>query len=378
MAVRKVGLWTASIELIVVGVVVLLQVFHVVSWSVWEYLWPIFIIFFGVELLWTHYRYRDARIRLSGWGVTFVILLILLTVSIEGAHRADAFVRRYVGNPGVFVHSSMFGNGGNSSGPAVSTNIQGSQFVPSGISTIEVKLPYGHVNVQGSATSQLSYHAQLTALASDVPSSSALHREWTVTRVGNVLKLVWNAPYSMTIPYQDDTYIDVTAPKRLVGDVKVLDGGQMDIRGLAGVNLHVTNGTVAIADIRGNVDAQTTNGTLKISQVSGKVKANTINGIMSLRSIDGSIHSSSVNGVIRVQSEVEGAWDIRTGNGQIDLSVPRSTNATITATTGLGAVSGDIPWSQKSHKYGSATLGNGSNQIQLNATLGSINVYYGS
>jgi len=377
MAVRKVGLWTASIGLIVVGVVVLLQVFHVVSWSVWEYLWPIFIIFFGAELLWTFYRYRDTRIRLSGWGVVFVVLLILLSLGIEGAHRADAFVHRYVGNPGVFVHSNMFGSGGNSFGPTVSTNIQGSQPISSGISTIEVKFPYGHVDVYGSDTSKVSYHGQLTALVTNVPSSNALHSEWAVTRVGNVLQLIWDTPQTMTIPYRDPTFIDVTVPKRLAADVKVLDG-QMDIRGLSGVSLHVTNGKVAIADIRGNVNAQTTNATLKISQVTGKVKTNTVNGLVSLQSIGRSIHASSVNGLINVRSEVAGAWDVRTVNGQIDVSLPRSANATITATTGLGAVSGDIPWSQKSQKYGSATLGNGSEQIQLNASLGNISVQYGS
>jgi len=122
------------------------------------------------------------------------------------------------------------------------------------------------------------------------------------------------------------------------------------------------------------------NGSLEIAQVRGEVDANLVNGKLKAHDLAGRADLSTVNGSSEIQyrtlanvSEVK----ISAVNGSINLVLPSSPNAEFSASTVNGSIKSDFPIQVESGFVGrrmTGTLGSGGTRISLSNVNGSTHI----
>jgi hypothetical protein len=122
------------------------------------------------------------------------------------------------------------------------------------------------------------------------------------------------------------------------------------------------------------------NGSLNISQIIGEVSADLVNGKLTANDLAGRAKLSTVNGSVHAQYQsLNNVSEVRISsvNGSIDLKLPASPNAEISASTVNGGLSSDFPIQVQGkfmNHHMSGTLGNGGTRIDLNNVNGSSHI----
>jgi DUF4097 and DUF4098 domain-containing protein YvlB len=122
------------------------------------------------------------------------------------------------------------------------------------------------------------------------------------------------------------------------------------------------------------------NGALDVQRVSGEVNADLVNGKLRASDLTGTADLATVNGSVTANyTSLNNVREIKlkSVNGSVDLLLPQSPNADVSASTVNGAISTDFPLTVKGHWVGknmSGTLGSGGVHIELDNVNGSIHV----
>jgi DUF4097 and DUF4098 domain-containing protein YvlB len=122
------------------------------------------------------------------------------------------------------------------------------------------------------------------------------------------------------------------------------------------------------------------NGGLTVQKLSGEINANLVNGKVSASDLAGTADLATVNGSVEANyASLNNVHEIKlqSVNGRVELRLPQSPNAEVTASTVNGAISTDFPLTVKGRwvgKHMEGTLGNGGVKIELNNVNGSIHV----
>ena len=122
------------------------------------------------------------------------------------------------------------------------------------------------------------------------------------------------------------------------------------------------------------------NGSLNVQKISGEVSANLVNGKLRASDLAGTADLATVNGTVSANYEsLNNVREItlKSVNGAIDLQLPQSANANVSASNINGGISTDFPLTVKGHfgaKSMSGTLGSGGVQIELNNVNGNIHI----
>ncbi|MEP6963609.1 MAG: DUF4097 family beta strand repeat-containing protein, partial [Acidobacteriota bacterium] len=137
-----------------------------------------------------------------------------------------------------------------------------------------------------------------------------------------------------------------------------------DIEG--GLQLESHNGAVRAERILGNVRATTHNGGIRVVDVSGNAEFESHNGSINLSRVGGSVTGTTHNGGVELDltgSTFSGRrLDVTTHNGSINLGVPRSYSAHVSAETHHGGVNSDFPISVRGRI---PTKGEGNHEFDL-------------
>lgn len=103
------------------------------------------------------------------------------------------------------------------------------------------------------------------------------------------------------------------------------------------------DGSIVVRDVRGVVEADTADGLIRLVQVQGEVNARTGDGRISVSGRLSRVRARSGDGVINVQADEGSAtsndWDLATGDGTVELEIPRGFAAELDARTGDGRIS---------------------------------------
>lgn len=122
------------------------------------------------------------------------------------------------------------------------------------------------------------------------------------------------------------------------------------------------------------------NGALDVQRLSGEVNANLVNGKLRASDLAGTADLATVNGSVEANyTSLNNVREIKlkSVNGSVNLLLPQSPNADVSASTVNGSISTDFPLTVKGHWVGknmSGTLGSGGVHIELNNVNGSIHV----
>ncbi len=122
------------------------------------------------------------------------------------------------------------------------------------------------------------------------------------------------------------------------------------------------------------------NGSLDVQKLTGEIDANLVNGKLRASDLTGEADLATVNGTIEANyTSLTNVRDIKlkSVNGSIDLTLPPSPNAEVSASVVNGSITTDFPLTVKGHLVGKSlngTLGSGGLQIELSNVNGGIHL----
>lgn len=126
-------------------------------------------------------------------------------------------------------------------------------------------------------------------------------------------------------------------------------------------SVDLVNGEVGVDSLNNDVIVALVNGNIILREITGNVFANTVNG-----QVDGNLTLPR-----------QGVFDIKTVNGVVLLTIPKTTSAELSATVTNGSVNiSELPVQNmsSSNKKVQGRLGSGEGRITLKTTNGNINV----
>ncbi len=122
------------------------------------------------------------------------------------------------------------------------------------------------------------------------------------------------------------------------------------------------------------------NGSLEVTQFTGEITAKLVNGKVNVRDLTGRAELTSVNGAINANyTSLDNVQEIRlkSVNGSIDLGLPASPNADISASVVNGGITTDFPLQVHGRfmsRHLDGKLGNGGTRIELHNVNGGIRI----
>jgi DUF4097 and DUF4098 domain-containing protein YvlB len=160
------------------------------------------------------------------------------------------------------------------------------------------------------------------------------------------------------------------------------DDGHVQVDGLTGqIQVHTGDGHIEAHNLNGTLDFETNDGHIDMDRVSGSLRARTGDGHMSIQGrFDGlNVETGDGHVTLRVEdgSTIKQSWSVRSGDGSIQLELPRSLAADLDASTGDGTVRVNLAeagamQTDKERHHVSAKLGGGGRQLTVRTGDGGI------
>jgi len=198
---------------------------------------------------------------------------------------------------------------------------------------------------------------QLTADVSVTPRRIRIESVYPKReKVVGIWDLIGRGVRSLNIHY----YVQV--PRQTLLDLST-DNGEIRVRGTQGQSeLMTTNGDIDVISVRGPVEARTTNGEIRMARVEGSAEAATTNG-----GVAAEMTSLPAGGVL----------DLRTTNGNVQLTLPHDIRAVVEANTTNGRVTINYKMTMQgaiTSKSIRGTIGGGGARIKLETANGNVDV----
>jgi DUF4097 and DUF4098 domain-containing protein YvlB len=162
--------------------------------------------------------------------------------------------------------------------------------------------------------------------------------------------------------------------------------GSIKVRRVSGkIDLDTGDGSVRAEDVAGTLVVRTGDGDVYGRKVDGQAEIHTADGTVSLDGVLTAVKIETRDGGIdltaRPGSRTDGDWDVTTGDGNLQVEVPKGFGAEVDARTGDGRIRidslTDAPDSKKDDEQREAvagTLGGGGRALRLRTSSGSITV----
>ena len=162
--------------------------------------------------------------------------------------------------------------------------------------------------------------------------------------------------------------------------VETLDGDITVDGGAESVKLASVQGRIELSNARGRIELNSVSESIEASGLSGDILAETVSGdIVIARSDARSIEMQTVSGELIYDGKIidGGHYSLLTHSGNIAVSVPEGTNATVATAVGSGDVRASFPLpasERPSRRRQTFRLGSGSATVELETFSGSISL----
>jgi hypothetical protein len=173
--------------------------------------------------------------------------------------------------------------------------------------------------------------------------------------------------------------LELHVPSGISVDVAV-SNGKIAVTNLRGrVRARSSNGSVTIDDVVGDIEVATTNAKVCCASTRGRLVARSSNGKIELDEHSGSVDASTSNGLIRVSMEEVGKAGIQlaTSNGRIQLELPEQVDADVDIRVDNGVIRNDRTLCRATRATNGQVkgqLGAGGALIKLRTSNGSISL----
>jgi DUF4097 and DUF4098 domain-containing protein YvlB len=413
---RKAGRYTAALLLIAVGAAVIADQYagtHMTGLLIdW---WPVLFISLGLEYILFNMKYgeSDKQLRLDLGGV---ICAVLISAVVVGSTNTSTSFHNWLGG---FDFGKSFGTN--------QAYGEGRKFqketihipITSGLDRISmINESNGNVTIKSGSTNQVDIETIVYVSIDDEGQAAEVANQSGVEQKsdGHTLKITaqgreyggnfWskNRPLInmvITVPTQLQANMDIDLTNgRITADQLTLKK-QFKVRNTNGeilltaieadidmestnarvvttntkgrLKLATTNGTIEVGTHQGDAELESTNGELIIKGVTGSVQAQTTNGNVTVTEAARDLKAHTVNGMINATSHaVNGAWDIETNHGEINLGLPSTGDYRVKGEGKNGRIQSSIPLQIRKDTI-DGSVGSGKNKIQLD-TKGTISI----
>lgn len=238
--------------------------------------------------------------------------------------------------------------------------------------------------------------------AQEIIQNPPIRREGSLIRVGLEHSRVGDVSTDYTIEVPPDTALrsvsgsgDLTV-SGLAGPLTITSGsGDVKVAQIQGdVHMHDGSGDVRMENVRGAVEIVDGSGDVMLQSVGGRVRVTTGSGDIILKSPGDAVTLHNGSGDIRVTGaaadlrarsgsgtlSVSGApatgsyWELRTGSGDVNLRLPSDASFRLFASTRMGDVRSDLPWTvlERSRHELRAVLGQGAARVEVQTGSGDV------
>jgi DUF4097 and DUF4098 domain-containing protein YvlB len=214
-------------------------------------------------------------------------------------------------------------------------------FPLSGRPSVRVNSNDGGVSVRTGDTNQVEFRVIYKRLTLD----RNLHIE--ATQQGDQVQLNVHQDWQPVSLGTRRLRIEVLMPKD--GDLRIeTSDGNINVENLSGnVDLHSGDGELKVSALKGVLRMKTSDGAINGDGLDGKLDANSGDGRIRLEGrfdeLKVKTGDGSVTATAKAGSKIESAWTIESGDGGIDLTLPKDLQADVSASSGDGHVTSDIP-----------------------------------
>ena len=113
------------------------------------------------------------------------------------------------------------------------------------------------------------------------------------------------------------------------------------------INLHTSDGSIRLANFKGDMDLQSSDGEMEVEGVDGTLRAHASDGHIKAAGRFDSLQLSSSDGRIEAHalpgSTISSGWELHSGDGSVTLQVPESFAADVELHTGDGHINLEMP-----------------------------------
>jgi hypothetical protein len=115
----------------------------------------------------------------------------------------------------------------------------------------------------------------------------------------------------------------------------------------AGLDVHSGDGDLSVRGLKGEINLSTQDGRIDADSLDGVLRASSGDGNMRVQGRFDSLSLKTGDGTISAQikegSQMDSAWSVRSGDGDVELSLPDDFSADIDVHTGDGRITSDLP-----------------------------------
>ena len=161
-----------------------------------------------------------------------------------------------------------------------------------------------------------------------------------------------------------------------------LGSGSIRVSRIRGsVTFECGSGRLSFSDVREEIRGSAGSGSIEVDRAQGRVNVRTGSGPIRVTGAAEDVRASTGSGTIELHGNPgdEAFWDIGTGSGEIDLSVPGSASFSLTARTGSGNMTVDMPIQieEQTRRFLRARVGDGKAHVNLATKSGNIHIKKG-
>lgn len=236
-------------------------------------------------------------------------------------------------------------------------------YTVAGRATVKVDTNDGSVRVTTSDTKTVQFRVEYEGYELD----KNLHIE--ANQSGDSVELIartsghWGI--SLGWGHNRRLHIEVQMPRQADLDAHTGDGSVEAASIEGNVKVYTGDGSIRANTLSGTIDLHTGDGSINVDTLKGSLRLHSGDGSIEARDLDGKLDADSGDGHIRVAgrfdelslktsdgsvdarvqagSKMNSGWNIRTGDGSVDLSLPADLQANIDASTGDGHISLGMP-----------------------------------
>ena len=202
------------------------------------------------------------------------------------------------------------------------------------------------------------------------------NRPGTTYRVENSVLVVDSCPERRcSIDYE----LAVPAGTRVDGKV---DSGNVEVDGVAAVNLEIDSGSTTVRHVSGKVNLDSASGRVDVSDVSDAVAVRSESGRVTVANVRAAVTVQADSGAIEARS-IDGAADLKTQSGHVTVGLANPQNVRVQADSGNVTVTVPRADYRVRAQAGSGRVNSavgdqpsGSHQLDLHADSGNITLNY--
>jgi DUF4097 and DUF4098 domain-containing protein YvlB len=234
------------------------------------------------------------------------------------------------------------------------------QFAVSGRPKVQVRLDDGSVQVITSDSNQVEFRVKFEGYT--LNRNLILDTRQEGSEVGLTART--KNGISIGVPFKR-LHAEIRMPKNADLEIRTGDG-DIDVSEVNGeVQLQSGDGKIRVTRVNGNVDLHSGDGAINADALKGTIKLRTGDGSIDASNIDGKCEATTGDGGIRLSGRFDGldlrsgdggvtaraesgstltnSWSIHTGDGAVDLGIPRDLKANLDVSTSDGHVTLGLP-----------------------------------